>query len=163
MAITITDPDIRHLELEDYERVTAVVDDWWGGRPMRAMLPRLFFEHFNFTSFAVDDQDKLQAFLIGFVSQSQPGVAYIHFVGVDPASRSRGLGRMLYERFFQLARAMSCTEVQCITSPVNTGSIEFHRKMGFVLLPGTGEIDSIPVTLNHAGEDQHRVRFQKTL
>jgi hypothetical protein len=70
---------------------------------------------------------------------------------------------MLYERFFQLARAMSCTEVQCITSPVNTGSIEFHRKMGFVLLPGTGEIDSIPVTLNHAGEDQHRVRFQKTL
>jgi ribosomal protein S18 acetylase RimI-like enzyme len=159
----MTDPDIRHLELEDYERVTAVVDDWWGGRPMRAMLPRLFFEHFNFTSFAVDDQDKLQAFLIGFVSQSQPGVAYIHFVGVDPASRSRGLGRMLYERFFQLARAMSCTEVQCITSPVNTGSIEFHRKMGFVLLPGTGEIDSIPVTLNHAGEDQHRVRFQKTL
>jgi ribosomal protein S18 acetylase RimI-like enzyme len=159
----MTDPDIRHLELEDYERVTAVVDDWWGGRPMRAMLPRLFFEHFNFTSFAVDDQDKLQAFLIGFVSQSQPGVAYIHFVGVDPESRSRGLGRMLYERFFQLARAMSCTEVQCITSPVNTGSIEFHRKMGFVLLPGTGEIDSIPVTLNHAGEDQHRVRFQKTL
>jgi ribosomal protein S18 acetylase RimI-like enzyme len=159
----MTEPDIRHLELEDYERVTAVVDDWWGGRPMRAMLPRLFFEHFNFTSFAIDDQDKLQAFLIGFVSQSRPSLAYIHFVGVDPASRSRGLGRKLYERFFQLARAMSCTEVQCITSPVNTGSIEFHRKMGFILLPGSGEIDGVPITLDHAGKGQQRVRFQKTL
>jgi len=159
----MTEPDIRHLAPEDYERVTAVVDDWWGGRPMRAMLPRLFFEHFNFTSFAVDAESELQAFLIGFVSQSYPSLAYIHFVGVDPASRSRGLGRKLYERFFQLASAMGCTEVQCITSPVNTGSIAFHRKMGFVLLPGSGEIDGVPVALNHAGEGQHRVRFQKTL
>jgi hypothetical protein len=35
--------------------------------------------------------------------------------------------------------------------------------MGFVLLPGSGEIDGVPVTLDHAGQGQHRVRFQKTL
>jgi len=157
------EPPIRSLAIEDYQRVIAVVDSWWGGRPMKAMVPRLFFEHFNSTSLAVDAQGELQAFLIGFVSQSQPGLAYIHFVGVDPAARSRGLGRKLYEHFFQLVQRIGCTEVQSITSPMNTGSIEFHRRMGFALLRGSGEIGGVPVTLNHAGEGEHRVRFQKRL
>jgi hypothetical protein len=27
--------------------VIAVIDEWWGGRPMAGMLPRLFFDHFT--------------------------------------------------------------------------------------------------------------------
>jgi predicted GNAT superfamily acetyltransferase len=154
---------IRHLEPGDYDIVVPVVDDWWGGRSVRALLPRLFFEHFNNTSFVMGQSGTVQAFLIGFQSQSQPNMAYIHFVGVNPASRSRGLGRQLYLRFFNAALALGCTEVQCITSPVNTGSIAFHRKLGFRLLPGTGDINGIPVTLNHAGEGQHRVLFSRSL
>lgn len=156
------DRRIRNLTVTDYEHITAVVDDWWGGRPMRSLLPRLFFEHFNPTSFAVGNSNELQAFLIGFVSQTNPSIAYIHFVGVNPTSRTLGLGRKLYAHFFEVAQALGCTEVRCITSPVNTGSIAFHRRMGFVLLPGTGEVGGVPVTLNHAGEGQHRVQFQKT-
>jgi ribosomal protein S18 acetylase RimI-like enzyme len=157
------DPRIRTLTVADYEHVTAVVDEWWGGRPVRSLLPRLFFEHFNPTSFAVGDVHELQGFLIGFVSQSNQSIAYIHFVGVDPSLRALGLGRKLYEHFFQVVESLGCTEVRCITSPVNTGSIEFHRRMGFVLLPGSGEVGGVPVTLNHAGAGQHRVQFQKTL
>jgi predicted GNAT superfamily acetyltransferase len=130
---------------------------------MRSLLPRLFFEHFNPTSFVVESPNELQAFLVGFVSQSNKSIAYVHFVGVSPSSRTLGLGRKLYEHFFRVVKALGCTEVRCITSPVNTGSIEFHRKMGFVLLPGSGEVGGVPVTLNHAGEGQHRVQFQKTL
>lgn len=154
---------IRPLASEDYELITAVIDEWWGGRPVRTLLPRLFFEHFNSTSFAIGATGTVQAFLVGLVSQSNPIVAYIHFVGVDPAMRTLGLGRALYECFFQVVRALGCTEVQCITSPVNANSIEFHKKMGFVLLPGSAEVDGVPVTLNYAGEGQHRVRFHKSL
>ncbi len=154
---------IRPLEPGDYELVAPIVDQWWGGRPVRALLPRLFFEHFNPTSFIIGAPGVVTAFLIGLRSQSQPGVAYIHFVGVDPALRNCGLGRLLYERFFQVVGTIGCTEVQCITSPVNTGSIAFHRKMGFELSPGSGEVGGIPVTLNFAGEGQHRVRFRKCL
>lgn len=154
---------VRSLSIHDYERVTAVVDEWWGGRPMRSLLPRLFFQHFNPTSFAIDKASELQAFLIGFVSQSNPSVAYIHFVGVNPSSRGLGLARHLYEHFFQVVQALGCTEVRCITSPVNVGSIEFHRSMGFSLLPGSGEVDGIPVAFNYDGEGQHRVQFQKEL
>ncbi|SDX60578.1 Predicted acetyltransferase, GNAT superfamily [Collimonas sp. OK242] len=154
---------IRTLESPDYEFVASVVDDWWGGRPVRALVHRIFFEHLNATSFAIGPSDAIQAFLIGFVSQSDPKVAYIHFVGVSPAARAGGLARTLYEHFFNVVGAKGCTEVQSITSVVNTGSIEFHRKLGFTLLPGSGEINGIPVVLNYAGEGQHRVRFHKSL
>ena len=159
----MTPPVIRTLESLDYEFVAAVVDDWWGGRPVRALVHRIFFEHLNATSFAIGPLGAAQAFLIGFVSQSDPHVAYIHFVGVSPSARAGGLARLLYEHFFNVVSAKGCTEVRSITSPVNTGSIAFHRKLGFALLPGSGEINGIPVALDYAGEGQHRVRFHKTL
>jgi len=37
---------IRPAEPADYARVIPVVDEWWGGRPMAAMLPKLFYERF---------------------------------------------------------------------------------------------------------------------
>jgi len=154
---------IRPLESLDYEFVSSAVDDWWGGRPVRALVHRIFFEHLNATSFAIGPSDDVQAFLIGFVSQSDPKVAYIHFVGVSPTARASGLARMLYEHFFKLVGARGCTEVRSITSVANTGSIAFHRKLGFTLLPGSAEIDGVPVTLNYAGEGQHRVLFHKAL
>jgi predicted GNAT superfamily acetyltransferase len=100
---------------------------------------------------------------VGFRSQSLSTVAYIHFVGVSPSSRSRGYGRMLYERFFEAVAGMGCDEVRCITSPVNTGSIAFHQRMGFEILPGDGKVGDVPVMLNHAGVGQHRVLFRKKL
>ena len=38
---------IRNLSPSDYDAIIRVVDDWWGGRRMASMLPRLFFEHFT--------------------------------------------------------------------------------------------------------------------
>ncbi len=154
---------IRTLEVSDYRFIVSIVDDWWGGRPMRALLPRLFFEHFNPTSFAIGPQTAIEAFLIGFVSQSCPQLAYIHFVGVHPGLRDRGLASLLYEHFFATVQERGCSEVQCITSPSNTASIAFHRRQGFELMPGSGEIDGVPLALDYAGEGQHRVRFRKVL
>ena len=92
---------IRHANPSDYGRVIQHVNAWWGGREMAPMLPKLFFLHFEGTSFvAEDDEGKLVAFLIGFLSQTDPEEAYIHFVGVAPDQRGSGIGRELYERFF---------------------------------------------------------------
>lgn len=154
---------IRSLESLDYEFIASVVDDWWGGRPIRPLVHRIFFEHLNATSFAVGPLGAAQAFLIGFVSQSDPNVAYIHFVGVSPSARVGGLARRLYEHFFNVASAKGCTAVRSVTSVINTGSIAFHRKLGFTLLPGSGEINGVPVSFDYAGEGQHCVRFHKSL
>lgn len=119
----------RSARPDDHGWMSRVVDDWWG-RPIAASLPRLFVDHFWSTSTVVEDDGPV-AFLVGFVSPSQPEQAYIHFVGVDPAHRGAGLGRELYERFFAMARERGAIEVSAVTSPVNTGSIAFHRAMGF--------------------------------
>src|SRR5437773_3794592 len=122
---------IRNAEPSDYDRVSPIVDDWWGGRQMRALLPRLFFEHFRETSFVAEEDGELVGFLNGFLSQTFPNEAYIHFVGVRPDRRGSGLARELYERFFAVARAHERSLVRCVTAPANEASLAFHRALGF--------------------------------
>ncbi len=122
---------LRPLAETDHPRVLAVLSDWWGGRDLSPLLPRLYFQHFNDASLIVEKDGELIAFLIGFMSQSEPGLAYIHLVGVHPEQRQSGVGRLLYERFFALARARGAREVHAITAPVNIGSQTYHRRMGF--------------------------------
>jgi len=62
---------IRHLESVDFDIISPVVDEWWGGRAVRHLLTRLFFEHFKPTSFTLEEE-KLVGFLIGFQSPSYP-------------------------------------------------------------------------------------------
>lgn len=154
---------IRRIRPEDYWRVISVIDDWWGGRHMADMLPRLFFEHFTDTSFASERDGELTGFLVGFVSQSRPGEAYVHFVGVRPDERGRGLGLQLYERFFAAVRARGCSVVRAVTAPVNRGSVGFHQQMGFGIESGDTEVDGIPVTSGYDGDSRDRVRFVKHL
>jgi ribosomal protein S18 acetylase RimI-like enzyme len=152
---------VRHLSASDRAPITAVVDAWWGGRHVADMLQRLFFDHFQDTSWVVEEDGAIVAFLIGFLSQSRPGEAYIHFVGVHPEHRGRGLGADLYGRFFEVVRARGCTSVRCITAPVNTGSIAFHTRMGFRPEPGDAEANGVPFARDYDGPGQDRVRFVK--
>jgi ribosomal protein S18 acetylase RimI-like enzyme len=117
---------------EDYDAIAAVADDWWG-RPVLAALPRLFLDLFYRTSLVVDGNGGPEAFLVGLLSPSDARSAYIQFAGVAPGSRQRGLGRVLYEEFFALARAGGRTTVSAVTAPQNAGSIAFHRALGFAV------------------------------
>lgn len=143
---------IRHAEPADYGAVIAVIDEWWGGREMAAMLPKLFFVHFRETSFVAEDDGRVAGFLCGFRSQTFADEAYIHFVGVDPDARARGLGRTLYERFF--AAVAPRTVVRAVTAPVNERSVAFHRAMGF-------EVERVDE--NYDGHGQARVLLVKRL
>ncbi|HEX6699365.1 MAG TPA: GNAT family N-acetyltransferase [Gaiellaceae bacterium] len=129
-------PTIRNAEPSDYDTISRLVDGWWGGRQMRALLPRLFFEHFRETSFVAEEDGEVVGFLNGFLSQTFADEAYIHFVGVRPDRRGAGLASELYERFFVVARAHGRRLVRCVTAPVNEGSIAFHRALGFEAEPG---------------------------
>src|SRR5947209_3391836 len=40
---TIVTASIRPIQVSDYDVVSPVIDEWWGGRPVRVLLPRLFF------------------------------------------------------------------------------------------------------------------------
>lgn len=154
---------LRPLDESDYQEVISVVDKWWGGRHMADMLPRLFFKHFKDTSFIAEEGNRIIAFLVGFVSQSYPEEAYIHFVGVHPDYRKKGIGGKLYSAFFEKVQEKGCGIVRSITSPVNKGSIGFHARMGFQTEKGDGEVDGIPVSTNYDGLGHDRVLFKRQL
>jgi ribosomal protein S18 acetylase RimI-like enzyme len=143
---------IRQADRVDYPVVIGVVDQWWGGRPMAAMLPKLFFVHFRDTSFVAEDDDAIAGFLCGFRSQTYEDEAYIHFVGVDPERRGAGIARSLYERFFEAVAPR--TIVRAVTSPVNEGSIAFHRALGF-------DVDTVDE--DYDGQGEARVLLVKRL
>ena len=115
---------------------------------MAPILPKLFFIHFEGTSFVAEDTSgELLGFVCGFLSQTADDEAYIHFVGVTPEDRGDGLGRALYERFFEEARANGRTSVRCVTSPVNQGSLAFHEAMGF-------QVERVVEDYDGPGEDR---------
>jgi ribosomal protein S18 acetylase RimI-like enzyme len=146
---------IRHAQPTDYARVIQHVNAWWGGRDMAPMLPKLFFLHFEGTSFVAEREDgTIAGFLIGFLSQTDPTEAYIHFVGVAPDQRGSGLGRELYERFFASVAAHGRTVVRAVTSPANTDSVSFHEALGFA-------VDRVAEDYDGPGED--RMLFVKQL
>ena len=154
---------IRHAEPYDYQQVIAVIDQWWGGRRMAGMMPKLFFVHFRPTSFVVEHDSIVVGFVIGFVSQTFPDEAYIHFAGVHPEFRKAGLARRLYEKFFAAVENVGCRTVRCVTSPVNQGSILFHRAMGFSAADSEKIVDGIPVFEAYDGKGEDRVLFSKIL
>ncbi|WP_438483693.1 GNAT family N-acetyltransferase [Streptomyces sp. S186] len=161
---------IRRARAADYPTLVECVQQWWGdsrtpeqARELSLLLPRLFLQHFAATSLVLEDETGIRAFLVGFHSADDNRQAYIHFVGVDPQLRQQGIARRLYTLFFDRAAAAGRTEVRAITAPRNTGSIAFHRAMGFELDPGDHESDGLPVHRDYDGPGQHRVVFRRQL
>lgn len=131
---------LRQPTEDDYLAVARAIQAWWtqpgldtpsAARERAALVPRLWLQHFATTSLLAESGGALAGFLVGLLSQDRADEGYIHFVGVAPDQRGRGVGRQLYERFFELCRRASRRWVRCVTSPTNTLSIAFHEAMGF--------------------------------
>jgi ribosomal protein S18 acetylase RimI-like enzyme len=159
----LNDTVIRHAQADDYKVIIAAVDEWWGGRRMAPMLPKLFFVHFCPTSFVAEQDGLIIGFVVGLISQSYPDQGYIHFVGVHPKFREAGLGQRLYQRVFEAMLGKGCKVVRCVTSPVNKGSIAFHHRLGFKPEVSEKMVEGVPVFEDYDGPGEDRVLFAKTL
>lgn len=127
---------VRNIQGEDYVKIHSVLNDWWGGRDMAVMLPKLFFIHFQETSFIIEEEGETLGFLCGFFSQTHKEEAYVHFIGVNPKYRRRGIASTLYSYFFDVARANNRKVVKAITSPVNKNRYSFIGRLAFKLRLG---------------------------
>jgi ribosomal protein S18 acetylase RimI-like enzyme len=150
----------------DYGPIVSVVDEWWGGRQMHPLLPRLWFQHFTGTSWVAEAADgQVVGFLVGFVSPDHPDEAYIHMVASDPAIRRRGVGRTLCERFCDDVRGRGVQRVKAITWPGNRASVGFHTAMGFEASsgPGTRLMEGTPAYPGYDYELEDRVAFVREI
>ena len=155
------DITIRNSTPADHENVIAVMPEWWNGRDLTSSVHKVFFIHFCNTSFVAEKRKDLIGFLVGLLSQTDETLGYIHFAGVHPKYRKKGIGRRLYNKFFDLCRVNDRSVVKCCTSPVNKLSIEFHQHMGFEIELGEVSVDGVPVTMNFLGKNEPLVLFKK--
>lgn len=150
----------------DYPAITRVIDDWWGGRQLDHLLPRLWLQHFTGTSWLAETADgRLAGFLVGFLSPDKLNVAYCHLIATDPNLRRRHLGRALYERFFDDARAGGRHVVTAITWPANHPSIAFHRALGFEVQsgPGSQNLYGTPATADYDFDREDRAVLTRAI
>jgi ribosomal protein S18 acetylase RimI-like enzyme len=161
-----TELGFRRPSEADYDSIVRVVDDWWGGRKLDVLLPRLWLQHFSGTSWLAETADgRLAGFLVGFHSPDHPTVAYCHMIATSPNLRRGGLGRALYERFFDDARTAGLTRVHAVTWPGNRASIDFHRSLGFevVAAPGSQNLYGTPSTPGYDFDREDRTILVRRL
>ena len=73
---------------------------------------------------------------------------------MSPDHRGEGVGRTLYERFFDEVRGGGRSVVRCVTSPGNAESVSFHEALGF-------EIERVEE--DYDGRGEARVLLRKPL
>jgi len=154
---------IRNVKPSDHEKVVSVIPQWWNGRDLSSTALKIFFVHFNDTSFIAEISGELAGFLIGFMSQSEKNVGYAHLGGVHPEYRKAGIARLLLHEFIQACKINNRSVVKSCTAPVNKLSIDFHKQMGFTIEQGDGTIEGVPVTLDYLGKNNHKVLFKKEI
>jgi ribosomal protein S18 acetylase RimI-like enzyme len=128
--------------------LVAANDEYWDGRDLRGIHQWVWFHQFGEYGLIARDGGRTVAYLLGVVTAG--GLGYVQAIAVRPAYRAHGLGRALWRTFARRAAAEGATEVQAITSPVNTNSIAFHTRLGMSAV-------EIP---DYAGPGQHRVLFR---
>lgn len=150
----------------DHPRIIGLIDEWWGGRKIHQLLPRLWFQHFTGTSWLAEDRDgRPIGFLIGFMSQDHPDEAFVHLIGTSPNHRRAGLGRRLYEAFFSDASERGIRRVSAVTWPGDRASVAFHRALGFELVdgPGSQNLYGSPAFPDYDADGDDRVVLSRDL
>jgi len=156
---------IRNARETDFMSCVFIARRAWPEFKERESIYHLFCKFFANTCFVNDSEGEIRAFLLGFLSQVDPKEAYIHLVAVDPPSQRRGLARELYQVFFSAARSLGAQRVRLIVNPDNSGSLEFHRALGFAVdVHGASvEVDGVLAAKDYNGPGIHMVPFSRTL
>jgi ribosomal protein S18 acetylase RimI-like enzyme len=156
---------IRNAQETDFMSCVLIARRAWPEFKERESIYHLFCKFFFNTCFVYEREGKIQAFLLGFLSQVDASQAYIHLVAVDPPAQRQGLAKHLYEKFFETVRSMGVRNVRLIINPDNATSLAFHKKLGFQpdLHGDTIEVDGVTTVKDYNGPGLHMVPFSRTL
>ncbi|MEU5040009.1 GNAT family N-acetyltransferase [Streptomyces griseorubiginosus] len=124
MAVRIDRADVSdlHQVLADHAR-------YWGERDLRALHLTALVKEFGSTCLVARAEDGIRGYLFGFVTPDRTG--YVHLIATRDDTRGTGVGRTLYDAFTATARSQGAVRLKAITTPANTGSLAFHRSLGF--------------------------------
>ncbi|MFH9009644.1 GNAT family N-acetyltransferase [Streptomyces afghaniensis] len=123
------DVEITSAEIGDIHQVLGDHPRYWGERDLRSLHLLSLVHEFGSTCLVARAEDGIRGYVIGFVTPT--GTGYVHLIATRDDARGTGLGLRLYAAFAQAARRQGAQRLKAITSVGNTGSIAFHRSLGF--------------------------------
>ncbi len=146
---------MRPLTGDDFARARTVADAWFG-HPVGLTMHRLFFDQLGpggVYASVPEDPERMVGVLLGLRSLTEPDLAYVHFHMVDPDLRGQGIGGALYREFGDRMADAGCTRIRALAAPQRTGSVAFHRALGF----------DGPLIPDYLGPGQDRIVFGRAL
>jgi len=117
------------MTLADLADVLADHARFWGERDLRHLHLTALVQEFGETCLTARRASEIDGYLIGFITPRRVG--YIHVVAVRDTARLGGVAETLYRSFARAAMAQGAVTAKAITSVPNTGSVAFHRRLGF--------------------------------
>lgn len=121
--------DITPAAVADFHQVLADHARYWGERDLRSLHLLALVQEFGSTCLVARAEDGIRGYVFGFVTPD--GTGYAHLIATRDDTRGSGLGRRLYAAFAEAAELQGARRLKAITSVANTGSIAFHRSVGF--------------------------------
>jgi predicted GNAT superfamily acetyltransferase len=149
---------ISNCSHEDFLQIVSEIEDFWGSNRTLAYHHPMFINEFGDTAFVIRRNNKVVAYLFGFISQKE-NLGYVHLVGVRQDFQKNGLGRRLYSHFMDILKLKNIFDLKAITTPTNERSIEFHSRLGMTMI-GLENEKGIKVVKDYSGIGQHRVVFK---
>lgn len=154
--------NIEFANISDLDYISENIKDFWGDDRALHLHHPILINEFGNTAFVIRENNKVIAYLFGFLSQTE-AVAYIHLIGVSKNRQRKGLGKILYDKMIETAKANNCTKIKAITSQANQTSINFHTKVIGMLMLGSPNEYGINVVKDYAGIGKDRCVFIKDI
>ncbi|MFD7713043.1 GNAT family N-acetyltransferase [Streptomyces sp. NPDC059785] len=120
---------IAPAEVADFHQVLTDHPRYWGERDLRSLHLLALVQEFGPTCLVARAEDGIRGYVFGFVTPD--GTGYVHLIATRDDARGTGLGRRLYTAFAEAAERQGARRLKAITSTGNSGSIAFHRGLGF--------------------------------
>ena len=122
---------IEPMTMADLAGVLAEHTSFWGDRDLRFLHLTALVQEFGETCLTARPSPggPVAGYLIGFTTPRRAG--YIHAVAVRDTARGSGTARALYGAFSRVAQGQGAVSLKAVTNLVNTGSVAFHRRLGF--------------------------------
>jgi GNAT superfamily N-acetyltransferase len=149
---------IANCSYSDFLQILTDIEDFWGSNRTLSYHHPMFINEFGNTAFVIKVNDKVIAYLLGFVSQTEQ-TGYVHLIGVRQNHQKKGLGKILYAHFIEYLRAIGIENLKAITTPTNQKSINFHLRIGMEMT-GVENANGIKVIKDYSGLGQDRVVFK---
>lgn len=156
---------VRNAFEADFLEIISKSREWGDLVVEREGIYHIMTLHFRSTCFVAEDRGHMIGYLLGFISQSDPGQAHMHLIQVDPALRGHGVGRRLFGMFESNVRGKGCKKIVSLSRPENKTAMSFYVDTGMenVSSGNTIDVGGVRAVKDYNGPGKHMVMWSKEL